>query len=75
MPSRLVPDISLLSRVSGEHPGGDTEGQKDSLSTGLFGRILSKQSCFTPDHRRAQGADVLGLMWLTKFSFFLPKIK
>lgn len=54
---------------------GDTEGQKDNLSTGLLGRILSKQSCFMPEPQESSRADVLGPMWLTKFSFLLPKIK
>lgn len=59
-----------VCRGRGQH-GGDSS----PFCTGLFGGILPKQSSKCQSCRRAQGADVLGLLWLTKSSLVLKKIK
>lgn len=55
--------------------GGQRGGDRSPLCTGMFGGILPKQSSDCQTCTRAWGAGVLGLIWLTKSSLVLKKIK
>lgn len=74
VPSGLVPGISLLSRVCGKHLGTQRD-RRTAWAQGCLGGSCQSRAALCLSHRGAQGADVLGLTWLTKFSFLLPKIK